>query len=147
MHGAVKSMMNCRNCGSPIPEGQDPCPQCFTPVRKAGFLARLFGQMLRGQNQPVAINVEKTLIRRAEHIEVVDESGERQVFHSIDDLPPDIRSRIESLRSGAPDVPFRETFTFKDETGQERTYHSVEEMPAEVRKIYEQVHNQFKPRQ
>jgi hypothetical protein len=80
------------------------------------------------------------VISRVSNIRVADRAtGEERVYDSLDDLPPEIRERIEALRAGGAAGGAQKTFTFKDESGQERVYHSVEEMPPDIRAIYERL--------
>jgi hypothetical protein len=96
-------------------------------------------------------------INQSVTIETVDEDGQRHVYHSMEELPPEIRSKVEALEAEAMDAKGKElsvtnteqtgnTFKIKsvlrknvsvykiiDESGVERTYHSLDEMPPEIR--------------
>jgi hypothetical protein len=83
---------------------------------------------------------------RAE-IKLRDASGNEQVYHSLEEMPPQWRALIESelTRSGLEDRPepgvvipriIRE-FRFRDALGKERVYHSLDEMPPEQRAVFE----------
>jgi len=61
---------------------------------------------------------------------------QKQVYHSMDELPPDVRARVEELRD-AGGIGTSQTITFRDSSGNEQTYHSPDEMPPEIREIYE----------
>lgn len=135
--------MDCWKCGAEIPEGQNVCPRCYAPVRKPGLLSRLLGSLFQGsarERAPAGGHIERfdsNVLRRVQRIRVADPiTGEERVYQSLDEVPPEIRARIEALRSGEGQVQARQTFTFRDESGNERTYHSVEEMPPDVRAIY-----------
>jgi hypothetical protein len=96
-------------------------------------------------------------IDKSVNITMVGEDGERHEYHSMEELPAEIRSEIEALEAEAMDAKGNElsvtdtqqtenTFTIKsvrrknvslyrviDESGVERTYHSLDEMPPEIR--------------
>lgn len=132
--------MNCSQCGLHIPEGAQTCPNCRAPVRRPGFLERLFGR-LAAARPPAA---PRPVIQRAEiteqRFQIVDAAGQRGVYHSLEEVPPELRPKIEeALRAAAsgatPAAKVR--ITVKDASGQERTYDSAEDMPAEIRALYE----------
>jgi hypothetical protein len=63
-------------------------------------------------------------------------TGQQRVFHSMSEVPPDIRAKIEEAwASKRADL----SFTYRGPDGKEQTFHSLEEMPPKVRTIYEQV--------
>jgi hypothetical protein len=62
---------------------------------------------------------------------------ERHVADSLDDLPPEIRERVDQLRRAGGAEEHHSVFTIKDGDGQERTYHSFDEMPPDVRAMFE----------
>ena len=92
-------------------------------------------------------------------------TGKRKVYHSLEELPPEIRAQLEALPAnsevkklldlaaafhqvkdrmhdgGAGIDPSRpvEPFSFvsRDQAGQERIYHSLQEMPPSVRAMYQ----------
>ena len=90
-------------------------------------------------------------------IQTIDEDGRRHEYSSMEEVPPEIRSQIDSLEretlqekgkgfsvtetSQAGNVITSKVlqqktvtvYKFIDETGTERTYHSLEEMPPEIR--------------
>ncbi len=136
--------MNCSQCGLHIPEGAQTCPNCRAPVRQPGFLERLFGRLASA----LGATAPRQVIQRAEikeqRFQIVDAGGQPQVYHSLEEAPPELRPMIEeALRAAAsgakPGATVATTvrITVKDPSGQERTYHSVEEMPPEIRALYE----------
>ena len=85
---------------------------------------------------------------------VRDASGQERVYHSLAELPPDIRAQIEKLEPEAlnerldsppSDAPALlsvvkknvSIFKVKDAQGNERTYHSLDEMPPDIRSLVE----------
>jgi hypothetical protein len=77
--------------------------------------------------------------RSSEVVSVEGPDGCRQIFRSIEEVPPDLRALYESGR-----VPNRReitsvTFTVAGPNGQERTYHSLDEMPPEIRELFERL--------
>ena len=133
---AEGNAMTCSRCGCRIPEGAQACPQCQAPVREPGVLERLFG-WLAAARKPSATRVIQTTEIRQQRFEIVDGTGQRQVYHSLDEVPPEARSRIEeALRAGEHDSF---NVTVKDAFGRQQTYKSLEEMPPDIRALYERV--------
>ncbi|MFH0793425.1 MAG: hypothetical protein V2A74_05270 [bacterium] len=88
----------------------------------------------------------KFAVKREEKFVVVDEAtGKPQVYTRIEDVPPDVREKIEKARQAAKDSTgssqdtSTRSFTYRDATGCEHTYHSLDEMPPEVRQIFENI--------
>jgi len=136
--------MFCWQCGAEIPEGQNVCPKCYAVVRKPGILRRLWDRLPGKRVSPTGPGGTRVahgrieVTHRTQTVRVVDETtGEQRVYHSLEEAPPEIRARIQSLLSGTPAGQVRRTFTFRDTSGQERTYHSVDDMPPELRAVYE----------
>ncbi len=138
--------MFCQRCGAEIPDGQNVCPGCYAPVRRPGLLSRLLGSLFKPRQAGPPLygsgggHNERTIVRSVQKVRIKDgDTGEERVYDSLDDVPPEIRERIEALRAAGGPGTTQQTFTFKDASGQERTYHSVEEMPPDVRAIYERL--------
>lgn len=85
-------------------------------------------------------------------IHFCDASGREHTYHSLEELPPEIRAQVESHVArakpiaippdGFPEGLQMETsgsFSFRDAQGRERTYDSPDEMPPEVRAVYEEM--------
>jgi hypothetical protein len=150
--------MDCPACGALIAEGQAFCPSCTEPVRQPGLFSRLWKRLRAALADPAPIVVTQ----RAERIEVVNsQTGKRQVYQSLEEMPAETRSAIEAALGGqklpavldpaaieqlARDAAARgiqgdlvkcQVFTHRDAAGREHTYHSLEEMPPGVREIFE----------
>ena len=65
--------------------------------------------------------------------------GERHVYHSLDEMPPDQRAEVERLSSEALSGKGGHLFRVRDASGQERTYNSLEKMPPEIRVLVERI--------
>ncbi len=132
--------MNCSQCGMHIPEGVQACVNCRAPHRRPGLLERLFGRLASGRPSAGSPRgIQRTEIKGA-RFQIVNAAGQRQVYHSLEDVPPELRPKIEeALRAAAsgtgPGTKVR--ITVKDASGQERTYDSADDMPPEIRAIYE----------
>lgn len=63
------------------------------------------------------------------------QTGQLTTYGSLDEMPADIRTRIEQARAGATGESRPLRITATDASGRTRTYDSVEEMPADVRAI------------
>ena len=97
------------------------------------------------------------VVRESVSIKIVGDDGQERVYSSMEDVPPEIRSKIEALAKEAAQEKGSESSTtttsrtgnsttstiihqkkvslykFVDDSGVERTYHSLEEMPPEIR--------------
>ena len=133
--------MYCSNCAAEIPDGHTSCLQCFTPLRKhRALLARFLAWLFHSPFGPRLTLPQSTLVHRLEHIEITNPAtGDRQVFHSLDDLPPDVRANLDALRATAQPAVIHHTLTFRDPSGVEHTYDSPDQLPPEVRAVYEQI--------
>ena len=134
----------CPNCGKKMTwmagdEGGI-CAGCGQENRMAGGGAvQRFFRWLFSPRKPVrtgATRVVKT-VTESQEFRVQDErTGQTKVYHGLEELPPEVRQRIEAFRGGDPAHRATE-YTVRDESGLERTYHSVEEMPPDVRAMFE----------
>jgi len=131
-------------------------PQCASARATLYFMNPLVWQRLaslfRTDRKSVApiIHIENTVT-----IKGTDEAGQPHEYHSLDEVPPELRAEIEAMKS----VPWKETsrcssaegrtkeirsektcstFKFTDASGTEHVYHSLEEMPPELRAAVEQ---------
>jgi len=71
-------------------------------------------------------------------------SGQEQTYRSLEEMPPDIRSQVETIQTSLSPGESKktytsQTYTFRDTNGPEQTYHSIEEMPPHVRAIFEKM--------
>jgi len=139
--------MDCATCGAEIPEGQNVCPRCYAAVRKPGLLRRMIHALFnrphrvgRGVGSPT-FGMEVRIARPQQVIRIKDETtGEDRVYHSMADVPPEIRARIEAAMAGSEGGDIKRRLTFRDATtGEERTYNSVDELPPDLRAIYERI--------
>jgi hypothetical protein len=81
----------------------------------------------------------KTL-RTFENVTFVDATtGERHVFNSFEEVPPDIRAKIQEAQAHSKTIFQESSVVFQGTDGQEHRYHSVEEMPPDIRAMYEQI--------
>jgi hypothetical protein len=64
-------------------------------------------------------------------------TGKRQVFNSFDEVPSEIRTKIQEAQAQGGITSQTSSVVFLGADGQE--YHSLEEMPPDVRAMYEQV--------
>lgn len=74
--------------------------------------------------------------KRSFTYKIKDSSGQEHIYHSLDEVPPEMRSLMEKVQSGtitADDLKSFQVYKIKDASGQERTYHSLDELPPEIR--------------
>jgi hypothetical protein len=148
-------MMNCPDCGERLEQDAQFCPKCFARVEPPGFWRRLFSLFTsrKKPRQPL-IRIQKTI-----SIKTTDKDGQQHEYHSLDQVPPEIRAEIEKAESQAFKDALKSTssdgltttisthktisvFKVKDASGNERIYHSLEELPPEIRTAIEQVRKQ-----
>lgn len=104
-------------------------------------------------------------ISKTVDIRVTDKDGLKHEYHSLDEVPPEMRAEFEKLESmvsgntGAfksvtgtseEGKATKSRFIFKKDTcvymvkdasGNEQTYHSLEELPPEIRAAFEKAQN------
>ncbi|HUL75050.1 MAG TPA: hypothetical protein VLT86_18195 [Vicinamibacterales bacterium] len=144
--------MTCPSCGSPLEPDVHVCPKCFARIEPPGFWHRVlqFFQSAQGPRGPL-VKITKSI-----SITTTDKAGERHQYHSLEELPPELRAEIEKVESealkesasasssGTLAATFLKTsktslFKVKDAAGNERVYHSPEEMPPDVRALFERI--------
>lgn len=68
-----------------------------------------------------------------------------QMRGSFDELPADLRPKVEAAQREALQGGGRGTITVTDASGTTRTYESVDQMPPGIRAIYERARRDMKP--
>ena|SRR5437870_262133 len=136
----LSDSMNCPHCGSELLSDQEICPTCFQRVKRPGFWARLFGS----QSQPSASRVIKVMEFKKTEI-VTEKNGERRVYHSLDEVPPEMRAKIEEFLTRETQGQASQTIKVRDLSGREQTYHSLEELPPEMRALIQNIPQKDKP--
>jgi hypothetical protein len=136
------------------------CPKCFARLEPPSLWRKflsLFKPSSQASDKPRRnlISINKTF-----DIRISDKDGAKHEYHSLDEVPPEIRAKFEKLQSAALDEldaamsgaestqegsTTKSRFVFKtnisvykikDAAGNERTYHSLEEMPPEIRAVF-----------
>jgi len=153
--------MNCPECGHPVGETDQFCSKCFARLKPPGFWRKFLSLFQSAGPSRLArpvINIERKVT-----IKTVGEDGQPHEYHSLEEVPPGLRAKIEKLESDAmkeqgQSVSFTETsatgnvtksrivsrksfqvYQIKDATGQERIYHSLDEVPWEKRSQIEKL--------
>lgn len=145
----------CRSCGAVLPEGAGRCPVCLAIVKPPGFFQRLFGGLKfnvsvstsPGRVQKPLVDFHKT-VRHSETFQIQDaRTGERKVYHSLDEVPEEYR---EKLRAAMPlanvtrsqkvtithgHVTRTQEITVIGPDGVPQTYKSMDEVPESVREL------------
>jgi hypothetical protein len=100
-------------------------------------------------------------IKKTVNIRTTDEDGQRYDYHSLKEVPPELRAEIEKLESEAlkeglssassdgltTKIISKKTysvFKVKDASGNEHVYHSLDELPPELRAAWEKALDQTK---
>jgi hypothetical protein len=76
---------------------------------------------------------------------VTNASGERHEYHSLEEVPPELRKVVQDALSETTSGEASKTYKVRDAAGNERTYHSLEEMPPEIRALMERVQDNSTP--
>lgn len=147
--------MNCPDCGELLEANAQFCPKCFARIEPPGFWGKLFSVFRTpGKPRRPIIKIQKTI-----SIKTNDKDGRQHEYHSLEEVPQEIRTEIEKLESEAlkktlttsssdglaTTITSEKTFSIfkvKDASGNERVYHSLDELPPEVRKAIEQARKQ-----
>jgi hypothetical protein len=127
--------MQCPKCAAQIPDGEEYCRQCFTPVERPGWWRRFCDWLFE---RPVQYRVGGcSSVQWFGRIDPA--TGQSRTIDSLDNIPPEIRAQLEDLQRKAVTGVGEMSFKFRDFSGQEHEYKSLEEMPPEVRGLFEQV--------
>ena len=129
--------MNCPHCGNELLSDQEICPTCFQRVKRPGFWARLFGG---GSKPPVSRVIKVTEFKKTEI--VTQKDGERRVYHSLEEVPPEMRAKIEEFLTREAGGQASQTIKVRDLSGREQTYHSLEELPPEMRALLKDIQDE-----
>ena len=152
----VAASMKCRDCGTAVEKEAQFCPKCFAHIEPPTLWQRFLG-LLKGDNKPRKPFIT---IKKAVSICSTDAKGQHHEYHSLDDVPPELRKEVEKLQSeelkatlnsssldGLTTITSRKTttlFRVKDASGNERTYHALDELPPEIRAAFERAQDKKK---
>ena len=89
---------------------------------------------LRGEGSVPVRHVQTNTQR----VTVTDQQGRTQTYDSMDDLPDEVREKLDRARASGR-FPVNEQITVQDEGGKVHHYQSPEEMPPDIRALYEQM--------
>jgi hypothetical protein len=127
--------MNCPRCGQLVSDTDLSCPHCSVRLKSQGFWSKLLS-IFTGSGREPRVRITKTVTVKNMNI-VTNTGGERHVYKSLDEVPPEIRASVESALNEATHGNASKTFRVRDASGQEHTYRSLEEMPAHLRALVE----------
>jgi len=131
----------CQKCGAEIPEGSPVCRSCFEPIKSEGFLTRLVRLLGGGTAKAKTLTVAGTPVKihTTERIKIRNPlTGELHEYHSLDEVPAELREQVRKAREAAASVKGANLITVTDSEGKVQTYHSVDELPPELRALYQQ---------
>lgn len=119
-----------------------------------GILAELNSQ------DPDSCNPGSSIVQKSVKVKMVGEDGQEHEYSSMEEVPPEIRQKLETLEKEAMEEKGKEwsvtetaqsgnaitssvirrkeisVYKIIDESGVERVYHSLEEMPPEIRAAF-----------
>jgi len=158
----LNDTMACPKCGNVVAATDQFCAKCFTRLERPTFWQNVTSWI----QIPPIFRKQPLVIKKKVVFETVNKQGEKHIYHSLDEVPPELRANFEKVQaevakeleaneppSDAPkDVPSPGTiirrriflYKFKDASGNEQTYHSLEEMPPEVRVMFENAQGSLK---
>src|SRR5262249_53900102 len=117
------------------------CPHCSLPLKRQGLLQKLLA-LFSSSGKP-ALRVTKTVTVKELNI-VTNEQGERHEYHSLEEVPPELRTAVQNALNSTASERTLKTYKIRDASGQERTYHSLEEVPSEFRALIERAQDTSK---
>lgn len=181
----LSKTMACPKCGRVVAVTDQFCSGCFAPLQPPTFWRRLVS-WFQSKSSPgtYPMDIKKTenfeimeksemtpelqskseptvltkVIKKTESFKIIGKSGEQHTYHSLAEVPPELRENCEKLEAQAmkellsgqpsvdaptpaqPGIITRRTsmvIRIKDSTGKVQTYHSLDEMPPEVRAKFE----------
>ncbi len=153
----VIGAMNCPDCGIVIETGVQFCPKCYVRIEPPTFWQKLIG-CFRSKGKPPQPMVT---INETVSVSMTDEHGQHHEYHSLDELPPEVREAIRRAQVEGVKQTFRSSssdgcttrittmgektvslYKVQNESGTETVYHSLEEMPPDIRAAFEEAERQ-----
>jgi hypothetical protein len=155
--------MACPACGTTVAATDQFCPKCFARLEPPNLWRRLLSwfRLHVWVEVPGIQSRPQVTIKKTVDIRTTDKDGVKHEYHSLNEVPPEIRAKIERLEADALSEKGGSTFvtdtssagrttasgTFitkkisvyriKDASGNEHIYHSLEELPPEIRAAIE----------
>src|SRR5207237_504333 len=111
-------------CGARVEEGQENCPACRTRMRKPGWLQRLLTFLTAGP-RPRGAGTARTVvcINETAKVSFLDKTtGHRQVFHSLEELPPELRTMIRQAQDPDQGTSTGFALAFRGPDGELQTF-------------------------
>jgi RNA polymerase subunit RPABC4/transcription elongation factor Spt4 len=138
--------MDCPQCSALVEKGAQFCPKCYARIDPPSLWQRFLSLFQREEPRKSVITIKKRI-----DIKTTDKEGQHHEYHSLDEVPPELRADLEKLQSEAekealtgasPTSRFvtKKTisiFRVKDASGKEHIYHSLDELPPDIRAAFE----------
>jgi hypothetical protein len=151
--------MTCPKCGNVVAATDQFCPKCFARLEPPSLWRRILSLFqVKASSAPrrPRVTVKKTV-----NIRTTDKDGVQHEYHSLNEVPPELREEIKKLQSDAMKergvcasstetssagnaiwsrMSIRKNisvYKIKDAAGNERVYHSLDELPPEIRAVFE----------
>lgn len=153
----LSKTMACPACGNVVAVTDQFCPKCFARLEPPG-LWRKFLSLFQSSDVP---RRPRIILKKTVDIRTTDKDGIKHEYHSLDEMPPELREEFKKLESEmlnqtGPSTSVTETsregntttsrmfiqknasvYRIKDASGNERVYHSLDELPPEIRAALE----------
>jgi hypothetical protein len=144
----------CPECGNVVAVTDQFCSKCFARLEPPSLWRKL-RSLFQAATRP---GPHMVTLKRTETFKTMDRAEERQVYRSLDEVPPERRAEFEKLQADVikkmgtalpltgtsppgnavpPGIIGKRTvsvFKVKDASGNERVYHSLDELPPEIQK-------------
>src|SRR6266576_2064286 len=104
--------MKCSDCGHEVTAADRFCPKCCSVIRPPSLWQR-FVAMFQRRNSFTIVEAKKVATVLTTEI-VTERGGERHVYHSIEELPPEQRAEIERLKAEALGSKAERLFKVRD---------------------------------
>lgn len=149
--------MACPACGNVVAVTDQFCPKCFARLEPPGLWRKILS-LFQSSNAP---RRPRIVIKKTVDIRTTDKEGVKHEYHSLDEVPPELREEFKKLEAEAfnetgPSTSITETsregntttshtfiqknvsvYKLRDASGNERIYHSLDELPPEIRAAIE----------
>ncbi len=87
--------MNCPACGTPVEKDTAFCAKCYARIEPPSLWQR-FLRLFQATGKPrrPLITITKTI-----SVKTTDNNGQHHDYHSLEELPPELRAEVEKLQS------------------------------------------------
>src|SRR5262249_13633060 len=88
--------MNCPQCSNPVEKGAQFCPKCYARIEPPSLWQRFRSPFQSEGPRKSVITIKKRI-----DIKTTDKEGQHHEYHSLEEVPPELRAELEKLQSEA----------------------------------------------